>query len=86
MMHGEGSLPFTGDQLRKDLKNWLSPPDPSVNYNTASDARHEGTALWFMESIAFKEWKKSIPLLWIYGKRAFISRCSFALADGSSIL
>jgi hypothetical protein len=35
----------TGNQLRKDLRNWLSPPDPSINYNTASDVHHEGTAL-----------------------------------------
>ena len=82
----ERSPALTGDQLRKDLKNWLSPPDPSVNYNTASDARHEGTALWFVESNAFKEWKESSSLLWIFGKRTFLSLCSFALADGSSIL
>jgi hypothetical protein len=85
MMH-EGSLPLTGDQLRKDLKDWLSPPDPSINFNTANDARYEGTALWFMESKAFKEWEESSSLLWIYGKRTFLSLCSFALADESSIL
>jgi len=64
---------LTGDQLRKDIYNWLSPPDPSVNYNSASDTRHEGTALWFVESNAFKEWKGSSWLLWIYGKRTFSS-------------
>ena len=65
----EGLSALTGDQLRKDLRNWLSPPDPSVNYNTASDARHEGTSLWFMACDAFKDWKVSNSLLWIYGKR-----------------
>jgi hypothetical protein len=64
-------LLLTGDQLRKDLRNWLSPPDPSVNYNTASDARHEGTSLWFIACGAFKDWKQSNSLLWIYGKRTF---------------
>ena len=64
----EGLIALTGDQLRKDLRNWLSPPDPSVNYNTATDARHEGTAL---ACDAFKDWKMSNSLLWIYGKRAF---------------
>ena len=58
-----------GNQLRKDLRNWLSPPDPSVNYNTSSDACHEGTALWFIGCDAFKDWKVSNSLLWIYGKR-----------------
>ncbi|KAH9960741.1 hypothetical protein BJV74DRAFT_360668 [Russula compacta] len=56
------------DQIRRDLTNWLSPPDPSVNYNTASDAHHEGTALWFTQSNAFKNWKASGSFLWIHGK------------------
>jgi len=60
---------LVGDQLRKDLRNWLSAPDPSVNYNTATDARHEGTALWFIGGDAFRDWKVSNSLLWIYGKR-----------------
>ena len=67
----EAHFLFTGDQLRKDLRNWLSPPDPSVNYNIASDFHHEGSALWFIESNAFKTWKTSSSLLWIYGKRIF---------------
>src|SRR5260221_12500114 len=81
--HG-GLYSLTGNQLRKDLRNWLSPPDPSVNYNLASDAHHEGTAVWFIESNAFKTWKTSSSLLWIYGKRMFSSPCSFALANGPS--
>ncbi|KAI0299910.1 hypothetical protein BC826DRAFT_966879 [Russula brevipes] len=32
-----------GKQLRQDLQNWLSPPDPTINFNAASDAHHEGT-------------------------------------------
>ncbi|KAH9988272.1 hypothetical protein BJV74DRAFT_951505 [Russula compacta] len=56
------------DQIRRDLGSWLSPPDPSVNYNTASDAHHEGTALWFAKSSAFKSWKASGSFLWIHGK------------------
>ena len=57
------------DQLREDLRNCLSPRDPSVDYDIASDARHEGTTLWFMACDAFKDWKASNSLLWIYGKR-----------------
>ncbi|KAI0301356.1 hypothetical protein BC826DRAFT_988966 [Russula brevipes] len=49
------------NQLREGLRTWLSPPDPSVNYNTASDAH---TTLWFTESNAFKNWKSSGSLLW----------------------
>ena len=51
------------------MRSWLSPPDPSINYNTASDAHHEGTALWFIEGDAFNNWKASGPLLWLHGKR-----------------
>ncbi|KAH9983395.1 hypothetical protein BJV74DRAFT_622140 [Russula compacta] len=56
------------NQIRRDLQTWLSPPDPSVNYNTASDAHHEGTAAWFTESTTFEDWKTSGSLLWIHGK------------------
>ncbi|KAH9964749.1 hypothetical protein BJV74DRAFT_302368 [Russula compacta] len=56
------------NQIRRDLQNWLSPPDPSINYNTASDAHHEGTATWFTESTTFTDWKASGSLLWIHGK------------------
>ncbi|KAH9015495.1 hypothetical protein EDB85DRAFT_2280301, partial [Lactarius pseudohatsudake] len=37
---------LTRNELRKDLRKWIAPPDPSVNYNTASDVHHEGTAAW----------------------------------------
>jgi len=62
---------LTVDRLRKDLRNWLSPPDPSVNYDIASNACHEGTTLWFMACDTFKDWKASNSLLCIYGKCAF---------------
>jgi hypothetical protein len=62
-----------GNQLRQDLTNWLKPPDPYINYNTASDARHEGTGVWFIESTTFQDWKESGSLLWIHGKRTFSS-------------
>jgi len=71
---------LTGDQIRKDLRNWLSPPDLSVNYNIASDAHHEGTAMWFMESDTFNNWKASDSLLWIHGKRTSPALCSLDLA------
>ncbi|KAH9958154.1 hypothetical protein BC827DRAFT_1156957 [Russula dissimulans] len=69
------------NQLRQDLAKWLSPPDPSVNYNTACDARHEGTAVWFIESSTFENWKDSSGLLWIYGKRPV-----FTAGSGKSVL
>ena len=66
-----GSIISTGNQLRQDLRRWLSPPDPSTNHNFACNAHHKGTATWFFEGTTYKEWKStgSESLLWIHGKR-----------------
>ncbi|KAH9012823.1 hypothetical protein EDB83DRAFT_2185507, partial [Lactarius deliciosus] len=58
----------SGNELRKDLRRWVAPPDPSVNYNTASSAHHEGTAAWCTEGITLADWKAAGSLLWIHGK------------------
>ena len=60
-----------GDQLQKDSKNWLSPPDPSKNYNIGCKIHRDGTGTWFFEEDIFTEWIAKDSLLWIYGKRAF---------------
>ncbi|KAH9013803.1 hypothetical protein EDB83DRAFT_2184415, partial [Lactarius deliciosus] len=64
----ENMTSLTGNELRKDLRKWMVPPDPSVNYNTTSGAHHEGTAAWCTEGIALSDWKSSGSLLWIHGK------------------
>ncbi|KAI9434703.1 hypothetical protein H4582DRAFT_1881751, partial [Lactarius indigo] len=56
------------NQLRRDLRNWISPPDPSINYNTACGAHHEGTATWLTRGDAFKGWRTDGCLLWVHGK------------------
>ena len=66
--------PLTGNELRKDLRKWIAPPDPSVNYNVASGAHHEGTATWCTKGTTLADWKSSGTLLWIHGKR----RCSIS--------
>ena len=59
-----------GDQLQERFRRWLSPPDPSINHNTARNAHHEGTAEWFIHGNTFSEWKSSTgSVLWIHGKR-----------------
>jgi hypothetical protein len=63
---------LTRDQPRQTCVEWLSPPDPTVNYNIARDNHHNGTALWFTENSTFRDWKKIGSLLWIYGKRTFL--------------
>ncbi|KAN0129876.1 hypothetical protein V8E53_012348 [Lactarius tabidus] len=56
------------NELRKDLRKWVAPPDPSVNYNVASSAHHEGTAAWCTGGNTLADWKISGSLLWIHGK------------------
>jgi hypothetical protein len=55
------------DQLREKIRQWLSPPDPSINHNTACEAHHNGTAAWFLEGAIYNEWKTTGSLLWTHG-------------------
>ncbi|KAF8256946.1 hypothetical protein EI94DRAFT_1836280 [Lactarius quietus] len=55
-------------ELRKDLRTWISPPDPSVNYITACKAHHTDTATWCTQGGTYTEWKASGSLLWVHGK------------------
>ncbi|KAI0248526.1 hypothetical protein BJV78DRAFT_789652 [Lactifluus subvellereus] len=57
-------------QSRENCQKWLSPPDPSINFNTARKAYHDGTAAWFTRCVTFNRWKAdgSENLLWIHGK------------------
>src|ERR1700761_7472780 len=64
---------LTGNQLKQLLRAGLSPADPSTNHNIARKAQHEGTAVWFFQGSIIIEWKSTGSLLWVYGKRAFLS-------------
>ena len=79
------SNPLTGNQLIQLLRTWLSPSDPSTNHNIARKAQHEGTAVWFFQGSIFIEWKSTGSLLWIHGKRAFLS-AFFELAPSDGLL
>ena len=63
-------LSLAGNVLRRELQNWLSSPDPSINHNIARMAHHKGTTSWFLQGSVFEQWESS-PLLWIHGKRTF---------------
>ena len=69
--HNASNSP-AGNELRKDLRKWIAPPDPSVNLNTASDAHHAGTAAWCTKGSTVMTWKESGSLLWIHGKRTYL--------------
>jgi hypothetical protein len=69
------------DQLQERIQRWLSPPDPSINHNTACEAHHNGTAAWFLEGVIYNEWKMTGTLLWTHGKRTIFPSCSTHNAD-----
>jgi len=56
------------EQRREKIERWLSPPDPSMNYNKALKQRQKGTGLWFLQSDVFTKWKiEQNSFLWLYG-------------------
>jgi hypothetical protein len=53
---------------RARIIKWLSPSDPSTNYNKALQQRHEGTGHWFFGSDELKWWKVNPEsFLWLHG-------------------
>ena len=74
--------------MQDAVRNWLSPPDPWESHNAARGLRHSGTAEWFIQGRAYTEWilSDSNPILWIYGKRQYLTRHLYAFdeTDGSN--
>jgi len=87
---------LTGNQLQDKLRTWLSPPNPSINHNTACEIHHRDTSKWFIQGTTFREWKENGSLLWIRGNRKLLRHFSicmrinsfpkFAAGAGKSIL
>jgi hypothetical protein len=61
--------------VRRDVRNWLSPPDPWNNHNIVHKSRHSGTGIWWIQGDTYERWKSSGPssLLWINGKRLYFA-------------
>jgi hypothetical protein len=50
------------------IRQWLSAPDPSTNYQKALKLRQSDTGLWFLKSDAYTRWKSTAKTpLWLYG-------------------
>lgn len=50
------------------IREWLRPPDPSINVNEARKLRHEGTGRWLLENPVFREWHSgSRRCVWVNG-------------------
>ncbi|PON25351.1 hypothetical protein TGAM01_v205645 [Trichoderma gamsii] len=56
------------EQKRGKVEYWLSPPDPSTNFNKALQQRHKGSGLWFLQSDNFIKWRtQPSSFLWLHG-------------------
>ena len=52
----------------RNIRKWVSAPDPSTNYHKAHKQRQAGTGLWILESAKFKKWKEAkASRMWLYG-------------------
>jgi Cdc6-like AAA superfamily ATPase len=50
------------------IRQWLSAPDPSTNYQKALKLRQAETGLWFLESNEYTRWKNNATSpFWLYG-------------------
>jgi len=63
------------NQSRTELRQWLAPPNPSINHNTACGTQHDRTAEWFIRGSTFDEWKTNGSLLWVRGNRMLLLPC-----------
>jgi hypothetical protein len=56
------------DARIRTIRQWLSAPDPSTNYQKALKLRQANTGLWFLESDTYTRWKGAATTpLWLYG-------------------
>ena len=62
---------FAGSKVLRNIREWLSPPDPWKNHYVVLDTRHSETGTWLIQGETYAEWKSSGSgsLLWIKGKR-----------------
>jgi Cdc6-like AAA superfamily ATPase len=55
-------------QKQDAMHKWLSPPDPSTNYNKALQQRQEGTGRWLLQMSLFRKWQtQKHSFLWLHG-------------------
>ncbi|KAI0265409.1 hypothetical protein BC834DRAFT_936681, partial [Gloeopeniophorella convolvens] len=71
------------DMNKQRLREWLSPPNSSMNHNDTRSRHYKGTSTWLVKSTDFLEWKVQGSLLWISGKpgagKTFL--CSTVIED-----
>jgi Cdc6-like AAA superfamily ATPase len=56
------------DNHAAQVRTWLSPPDPSVNFNKALKQRHQGSGQRLIQCNKYSSWRKGqSSFLWLYG-------------------
>lgn len=54
----------------KQIRDWLSSPDPYSNYKSALKKRQDLTGKWLLNDARYKDWlAKKNSILWLYGIR-----------------
>jgi hypothetical protein len=79
----QGPESIAGDNVQRNVKEWLSPPDPWQNHYVARRTRHDGTGTWLIQGDTYARWKYSgsSSLLWINGKRPYFVFICLSEAD-----
>jgi hypothetical protein len=56
------------DKTLSKIRQWLSSPNPSVNYEKALKLRQHDTGLWFLDGERYANWKiDAASYLWLHG-------------------
>lgn len=50
-----------------EIRQWLSAPDPSINYQKALSLRQPNTGQWLLESDVFRRWTADASTIWLHG-------------------
>ncbi|GIZ40936.1 hypothetical protein CKM354_000425600 [Cercospora kikuchii] len=76
-----------GAKKFQSIVDWLSPPDPWTNHNSARQLQDPGSGDWLLNSDSYENWKTaSERILWLHGKAGCGKTvlCSTAIEDVKS--
>ena len=51
----------------REVRQWLSAPDSSKNYNEARDKHQKDTCSWFLDGTWFRDLQEEAGIFWIKG-------------------
>ncbi|KAF2475246.1 uncharacterized protein BDR25DRAFT_101097 [Lindgomyces ingoldianus] len=60
-------LTITPDTKLIRVRQWLSTPDPSVNFQKALHLSQADTGLWLLESDLYRKWEIEASFIWLHG-------------------